>query len=424
MNPAFQKTRLRFLLESPLMYGATESGINFSNTLPRYIRITDIRADGTLEPENAVSLPRDVARPYLLNDRDILLARSGATVGKAFLYRANDGEACFAGYLIRARCDQRRMLPEYLAYYLQSAAYWNFINRFALQATIQNVSAELYKEIPVTHPSVGEQEQIVQYLNEATARVDLLIRLRRQQMDLLREQRVALIQQAVTRGLNPNAAFKDSGVVWLGNIPKHWEVRRNKAIFREVDVRSSDGNEELLTVSHITGVTPRSQKEEVNMFLAESNEGYKRVEIGDLAINTMWAWMGALAFSKYRGIVSPSYNVYRFRGAACVDYYDLLFRSPQFVKEIIRHSTGIWESRLRLYPKAFFEIQSPVPPLEEQKAIVGHVDTMTGQTEAILSAYSRQLELLTEYRAALIDEWVTGQRAAKPIPESMCLAIG
>ena len=187
-------------------------------------------------------------------------------------------------------------------------------------------------------------------------------------------------------------------------------MKRNKALFREIDKRSKDGSEELLTVSHITGVTPRAQKEEVNMFLAESNEGYKIVEVGDLAINTMWAWMGALGFSSYNGIVSPSYNVYRFRTSANVDYYNLLFRSPNFTKEIIRYSTGIWESRLRLYPQGFFEIRSPVPPIEEQAGIVDFVEKETGKTENVVSVLSRQIELLQEYRVALIHECVTGQR--------------
>jgi type I restriction enzyme S subunit len=185
---------------------------------------------------------------------------------------------------------------------------------------------------------------------------------------------------------------------------------RSKHIFRELDIRSTDGSEELLSVSHLTGVTPRAQKEDVNMFLAESNEGYKRVEVGDLAINTMWAWMGALGFSHYCGIVSPSYNVYRFRTSACTDYYDLLFHIPNFVKEMTRHSTGVWESRLRLYPKAFFEIRCPVPPPEEQRAIANYVQETTGKTEQILAALTRQVDHLTEYRAALIHECVTGQR--------------
>lgn len=299
----------------------------------------------------------------------------------------------------------------FLSYSLLSDEFIKRVSAMVDGAKMPRANPDDVLSLRLAVPPPTEQGRIAGYLDEATGKVDRLVALRRRQMELLREQRVALIQQAVTRGLNPNAPIKDSGVAWLGQIPRHWEVKRNKFIFRETDSRSSDGSEELLTVSHITGVTPRAEKEEVNMFLAESTEGYKRVDIDDLAINTMWAWMGALGFSKYRGIVSPSYNVYRFRSSACVAYYDLLFRSPQFTKEIIRHSTGIWESRLRLYPHAFFEIRSPIPSLAEQKAIVAHVETVTGQTEALLSAYTRQLELLTEYRAALIHECVTGQHA-------------
>src|SRR5262245_50968551 len=106
--------------------------------------------------------------------------------------------------------------------------------------------------------------------------------------------------------------YKDSGVEWLGRVPDHWEVLRNKAILHEVDDRSETGDEELLTVSHLTGVTRRSEKT-VNMTMAETLVGYKICRRFDLAINTMWGWMGALGVSGCDGIVSPSYNVYRFR---------------------------------------------------------------------------------------------------------------
>jgi len=327
--------------------------------------------------------------------------------------------------------DMRAMIPykdvstRFVHYFIQGCER-ELLTRWCKEgSTVESVEHDLLAGTWLALPSPTEQQRIVDYLDDSTSKIDQLMALRRRQIELLREQRTAVIQRVVTHGLNPDAFFKDSGLPWLGNIPQHWEIKRNKFIFREVDVRSSDGSEELLTVSHITGVTPRSHKEDVNMFLAESNEGYKRVEMGDLAINTMWAWMGALGFSRYKGIVSPSYNVYRFRRAGYVDYYDLLFRSPQFIGEVIRHSTGIWESRLRLYPHAFFEIRSPIPPVEEQEAIVAYVERMTGKTEAIITSYSRQLELLTEYRAMMIREYVTGQRSAsRTIPESMCLAAG
>lgn len=124
---------------------------------------------------------------------------------------------------------------------------------------------------------------------------------------------------------------------WLGEIPRHWTTQRNKHIFREIDERSDTGEEELLSVSHLTGVTPRSEKN-VTMFMAETLGGYKLCSPGDLVINTMWAWMGALGTSDYKGTVSPSYNVYRVRQNENFNakYLDLLYRTPQHVAEINR----------------------------------------------------------------------------------------
>jgi len=110
-------------------------------------------------------------------------------------------------------------------------------------------------------------------------------------------------------GLAPYTKNKNSKVNWIGTIPEHWPEKRAKYYFKEVDQRSQTGEEEMLSISHITGVTPRSQKN-VTMFKAESNAGQKMCQPGDLVINTMWAWMSALGVSNHHGIVSPSYGVY------------------------------------------------------------------------------------------------------------------
>ena len=110
--------------------------------------------------------------------------------------------------------------------------------------------------------------------------------------------------------LKPYADYKDSGQDWLGVVPAHWTLLRAKRLFREVDERSKTGKEELLSVSHLTGVTPRRLKT-VTMFMAESNVGHKVCRPGDLVINTLWAWMAALGVTKHTGIVSPAYAVYR-----------------------------------------------------------------------------------------------------------------
>lgn len=102
--------------------------------------------------------------------------------------------------------------------------------------------------------------------------------------------------------------LRDSGVPWLQEIPTHWGIERARWLFRERDRRSETGEEEMLTVSHLTGVTPRSEKD-VTMFEAETNEGYKICEPGDLVINTLWAWMGAMGIAPLKGIVSPAYMI-------------------------------------------------------------------------------------------------------------------
>src|SRR4051794_40985825 len=128
--------------------------------------------------------------------------------------------------------------------------------------------------------------------------------------------------------------YKLSRLDWLGSIPSHWSERRAKFLFREVDERFETGQEELLSVSHVTGVTPRSQKN-VTMFLAESNVGHKLCQPGDLVINTMWAWMAAMGVAKHAGLVSPSYGVYRPSNdnKLLPEYTDHLLRSQSYASE-------------------------------------------------------------------------------------------
>ncbi len=201
--------------------------------------------------------------------------------------------------------------------------------------------------------------------------------------------------------------YKDSGVDWLGSVPEHWSINRNKNVFREISKLSKNGDETLLTVSHITGVTPRSEKN-VNMFFAETMEGYKICQEGDLVINTMWAWMGALGTSRYHGICSPAYNVYRNINGVDYShqYFDYLFRTPNFVVEMTRLSKGIVESRLRLYPKDFFRIQTALPSLHEQTAIATYLDSKISTIDRKVSLLEQKTTHYQQLRKRLINETV------------------
>lgn len=276
------------------------------------------------------------------------------------------------------------------------------------EAAVPGLNREDAYEKTVQLPSIPEQRAIAHFLDRETAKLDALTSVKERLIELLAEKRRAIITQAVTRGLDLNVSMRDSGVPWLGKIPDHWEIERSRWLFSERDQRSDTGEEELLTVSHLTGVTPRSEKD-VNMFEAETTEGYKLCYVGDLAINTMWAWMGAMGTAPVDGIVSPSYNVYAPSHRLDPSYIDAVVRIPVFPQEVIRHSKGVWSSRLRLYPEGFFEIWLPVPPLSEQHAIVTHIQHEAAKLDALKAAAERTIALLKERRAALISEAVTGK---------------
>ncbi|KDA43836.1 restriction endonuclease subunit S [Frankia sp. BMG5.23] len=191
---------------------------------------------------------------------------------------------------------------------------------------------------------------------------------------------------------------------WAGRIPPRWRWSRNKELLTESLALSVDGDEELLSVSHLTGITPRSEKT-VTMTAAENLEGYRIVEPGDLVINTMWAWMGALGIAKQAGIVSPAYGVYSPRPAAPCEprFYDYVYRSEPYVMEMTRLSRGIWSSRLRLYPDVFLSMAVPVPPLNEQRAIADYLDRETARIDTLIEEQQRLIEMLRERRHSLID---------------------
>ena len=201
--------------------------------------------------------------------------------------------------------------------------------------------------------------------------------------------------------------YKDAGVEWLGDVPKEWEVKRTKAIFNEICEKSKQGTELLLTVSHITGVTPRKEKN-VNMFFAESMEGYKICQKGDLIINTMWAWMGALGISEYNGICSPAYGVYRCYNSVefYPRYFEYLFGTPNFILEMTRHSKGIVSSRLRLYPSEFFKIKTVFPKKIEQIQISNFLDKTTLQIDTKIKILQDKKRSYEEFKKTLIDETV------------------
>lgn len=210
--------------------------------------------------------------------------------------------------------------------------------------------------------------------------------------------------------------YRQARMRWLPPVPSHWNEQRAKTFCREVDERSRTGQEELLSVSHLTGVTPRRNKK-VTMFKAASYVGSKLTRPGDIVINTLWAWMAALGASRHLGIVSPAYGVYRPHDAESFNpmYLDYLLRTRAYVSEYICRSTGIRSSRLRLYPAQFLDIPLLQPPRDEQDQIVAFLRAQDVRVARFINAKRKLAALLKEQKHVIVERLISqGLDAATP----------
>ena len=190
-------TVFKKFLSEPMQYGANEPAEECNYNDPRYIRITDIKDDGTLRDDTFKSLPLEKAKEYMLTKGDLLFARSGATVGKTFLYK-EDYAACFAGYLIKARCNKNELLPNFVFYYTLSNVYQNWKNSIFIQSTIQNIGADKYSVMPIIIPPLSEQQSIANYLDQKCSEIDELISIKQQKIEKLKDYKKSLIFECVT----------------------------------------------------------------------------------------------------------------------------------------------------------------------------------------------------------------------------------
>jgi type I restriction enzyme S subunit len=209
----------------------------------------------------------------------------------------------------------------------------------------------------------------------------------------------------------PYEKYKDTGVEWIGQVPEHWKALKAKYLFTVITEYSSSGAEDLLSVSEYYGIARRKDKQKEDEFLtrAESLIGYRKCKKHDIVMNIMLAWKKGLGTSLYDGIVSPSYCVYRPLKEDATDtmYFHYLFRTSLYAQLFKQHSTGIIDSRLRLYPEKFLSLFVHVPPYQEQQTIANFLDHKTSEVDNLIADKEKLITLLQEYRQSVISEAVT-----------------
>lgn len=189
--------------------------------------------------------------------------------------------------------------------------------------------------------------------------------------------------------MNRYESYKDSGVQWIGEIPMHWKCVKIKRFLKERIDKSEDGIGEPLSMSQRYGLIPTSQMTTIPN-IATSYIGAKHTYKGDLVLNKLKAHLGVFALSAYEGLVSPDYAVYYATGLADLEYLQYLFRTPMYISEFIKKTTGVAIGFNRLYTDDLFSISAHYPPLSEQQAIVDYLKDKTLKIDQYVSARERE----------------------------------
>ncbi|KJI88714.1 hypothetical protein A9X61_21475 [Enterobacter asburiae] len=304
----------------------------------------------------------------------------------------------------------------YLGYMLSIPEYLGEFKRRVtgvMEGFIRLYTDDLYSIYSIL-PPIDQQSLIANFLDKKTAQIDEAIVIKEQEINLLKERKKIIIQKAVTQGLDPNVSMKSTGVDWICKIPEHWEMKRVKYIFRMVMEPSEKNNDhELLSVYTDIGVKPRRELEERGN-KASTTDGYWLVKKGDIVVNKLLAWMGAIGLSEYDGVTSPAYDILRPQLPINSYFYHYLFRSELCSAELKRHSRGIMDMRLRLYFDKFGVVEVPYPPENEQHEIVRSLGVQIKESDKVIEQLIVQIESLKEYKTTLINSAVTGKIKITP----------
>lgn len=300
---------------------------------------------------------------------------------------------------------------DYFNIAIRSKIFSPFFSKYSKGIRVDqwDLTPEALKIIPFLEPPKAEQDAIVRYLDSATSEIDKAIAMQQKMIDLLNERKQIIIQNAVTKGLDENVEMKESGVEWIGRIPKHWEVNPLRKYLKVCSKRNMP-DAQLLSVTREEGVIIRNieSKEENHNYIPDDLSNYKYVQKGQFVINKMKSWQGSYGVSNYDGIVSPAYFVYDLMYYN-KEYFSLAIRSKKFSPFFSKYSKGIRIDQWDLMPEALKIIPFLEPPVEEQNAIVHFLKDIIPRINDNITNCQRQITLLQERKQIIINEVVTGK---------------
>ncbi|MCP5499960.1 MAG: restriction endonuclease subunit S [Leptospiraceae bacterium] len=283
------------------------------------------------------------------------------------------------------------------------------LNSISSGSTFIELSTDKLSSLTIPLPPLQTQKTIANFLDKETARIDKLIQSKEKLISLLEEKKQSMISQVVTRGLDPKVKLKDSGIPWIGKIPKHWEVEKARWLFTQSHIQVSD-NDEIVTCFRNGRVTLRKNVREEGFTNAIKELGYQGIQKGQLVLHSMDAFAGAIGVSDSNGKCSPEYIICDpIKKSILNDYYAFIIRKMALNGFIQASCPAVRERAPRIRFSNFKDMLLPLPPRKEQKEIVEYLKKFITQTNNIISKTQESIELLKERRTAIISEAVTGK---------------
>ena len=412
----WRKSRLKYESLVPVQYGLNINSDLYVEQGIRFIRTTDITDDGELIDKGVYLETESVEEIYLTQPNDFLISRSG-TLGRTYLHQSDENYT-YGGYLVRFNfgCSIK---SRFIFYFTKSRYFEHWITLNTVQSTIGNVNGQKYSNLEIPLPSFSEQTQIVNFLDHKTQQIDELIRIKERRIELLQAQRNSLINQAVTKGLDPNVEMKPSGVEWIGKIPAHWEVKRLKYVAEilpsnvdkhiypdEVQVRLCNYTDvyynDYITVDTVLKKGSCKESEFAKFVLRK----------GDVIITKDSETPDDIGVPTFvrddLDNVVCGYHLTMIRPYVCrAEFIFRFIQSDRTRRYFELNSNGI--TRYGLGKSSIENLLLPIPTDSEQAQIADFLDRKTKQIDELIAAEHRKIELLKEYRQSLISEAVTGK---------------
>ena len=392
-------------------YGANSSALKYDKTMPRYLRITDIKDNGELAQNKKASIKLAGNEKYLLENNDFVFARTGNTVGKTYLYQSKDGNLLYAGYLIKYSINHDKLLPNYLKGFTQSSRYWSWVKNTIRSGAQPNINANEYKSLIIPLPSLPEQKKIAEILScwdDCIGKLENVIKLKE-------KRKKGLMQKLLTGKVRlPEFNHGTLGKHGIKNdeLPVGWEKAKLNDVFERVTRKNTINSSNVLTISAQHGLI--SQKDYFNKSVAGKNlSNYMLLQNGEFAYNKSYSNgypMGAIKrLDKYdTGIVSTLYICYRLKNMdSNSNYFKHYFDAGLLNEEIhgIAQEGARNHGLLNISVPDFFNMKIIISNTLEQKAIADILDCADMETEKL----RKKLEAVKNQKKGLMQKLLTGE---------------